>query len=621
MLKFAKFIGANTDFSTAQAYLFPRVLIEEPGAPVFGLLVSGEGEDIFIYVRQRILNLEDSFSAPFERVTEKLHELGETIKAELPQVEDLKFTLFCTKDNVFYVYQHGNNIVELLRGGVSNPVFQDVNSQEKVISGFLQTGDRILILSSKTGEVNWTKEIFEQVFRLPVDDIDDAEMIFAASELKSENQEDLAGVKNIEPVAFILIENPTPHGEPVINIPQASGGRLPKINFKFKVPSFNLFLYLHRVSRRLFAVLRRTNKKLLAVILILTLLLIIGGSVYLFLQGRGLQKNQRLNNLVTSIEKDLGDAGSLKDSDAKQAAEKISQAKSKLSEAAGLSKDDSKIAELSGKIEEKEAEVLKIYKNFNLELFMSLDLIKEKFNAERFSFSVDRILVMDTNEKSVISIDTELKTTSIIAGRQQLGDVRMVSLNGSHGFSYSGDKGIVHVDVDTRKASVVAKPDPEWGNIADIFGFSGNVYVLDTGKNQIWKYAPTENGFSEKQEYLKSSTAIGLGKKLVIDYSVWVLTSEPEIYKFTAGNEDYFALSGLNEPLAQIDNIFVPEELDSIFILDKSTNRILVTKKNGEYLAQYISPEFSKVSDFFIDETQKLIYLLIENKIYTTPLR
>ncbi len=41
MLKFAKFIGANTDFSTAQAFLFPRVPTEAPEEPIFGLVVSG----------------------------------------------------------------------------------------------------------------------------------------------------------------------------------------------------------------------------------------------------------------------------------------------------------------------------------------------------------------------------------------------------------------------------------------------------------------------------------------------------------------------------------------------------------------------------------------------------
>lgn len=451
MLKFAKFIGANTDFSTAQAYLFPRVLSEGAGVPVFGLLISGEGDDVFIGVRQKILNLEEVFDAPFERATEKLHEIGELIKSELDQIENLKFTLFCTKDNVFYAYQFGNNFVELLRAGEFNPIFQDPGTQEKVISGFLQPGDRVLILSAKPTEKNWEREVLEQVFRLPIDDIDDAEVIFASNELKSESQEDLAGVKNIEPVAFILVNNPLPEGqerEEPINFK----ANLPKINVKFKMPNFNLWLTLHRLSRRLFALIRRTNKKLLIGILVLLLISIISLSVYLFNQSRNFQKNQRVGNLVSSIDKDLNEATGLKDSDFKQAGEKIAQAKLKLEEVKGLEKDASKIKELSEKVDEKEAEVLKIYKNFNLDLFISLDLIKQKFNTERMSFSVDTILLLDSNEKSLISVDTKLKTTSIIAGRQQLGQASIASLNGSNAFVYSPDKGIISVDADTRKS-------------------------------------------------------------------------------------------------------------------------------------------------------------------------
>lgn len=649
MLKFAKFIGANTDFSTAQAFLFPRVLNQDPEKEVFGLVISTEGEDIFVYVRQKILNLEENFSSPFERVTEKLHELGEVLKSEFDKVENLRFTLFCAKESTFYVYQFGNkyspvpdgtghslrsddlNYVEILRDSKISPVLSDSSLQEKVNSGFIRPGDRILILSAKpsrnaahneegrSGENKWSPEVIEQVLTLPIDDIDDAESIFAQDELKLEHQEDFAGVKNIEPVAFILIENQVQKEDGTFEDPVVLPK--PRINFKIKFPSFNIWISLHRLSRRFFALIRRTSKKLLAAIGILIFLLSVAGGGYLFWQNKTSSANMRFNNLISSVETSLTEAGNLKDSDPKQAAQKIAQAKLRLSEAQGLDSENSRISEFINKLAEKEAEVLKIYKGFSLELFMSLDLIKQTFRTEAMSFSVGRILLLDPGDKSLVAIDTQLKTSSILAGPQQLGNAKLASLNGSHVFVYSSDKGIVHIDTDTKKASIIATPDPEWGDIKDIFGFGSNIYALDTGKSKIWKYAPTENGYSGKLEYLRSDTDLGLGKKLVIDYSVWVLTSEPDILKFTAGNSDFYAMSGLNEPLTNIDGLFVPEELDSVFILDKSTNRILVTKKNGEYLAQYINPEFGKTSDFFVDEEQKLIYLLIENKIYRTPLR
>lgn len=626
MIKLNKFIGANTDFSTAQAYIFPKIITHEEGEALFGLVITGDGEDVFIYVRQKILSLEDVFLKPFERATEKLHEIGELLKTSLSKVENLKFSLFCTKNNVFYAYQYGNNIVELLRSGKKSSVFADPSFQEKVISGFLQPGDKILVLSAKRGEINWDSSKTDQVFSLKEEEILDAEVIFEdKSEAKSEHESEPSGVKNIAPVAFLIIENKNP--EEVLDKNQnknsISFGQIPtpKLAIKFKMPSFNLWIYLHRISRRLFGFTRIINKKLLiGIILIILIGGLIGGG-YLVYTGMGIQKNQRVANLILAIEKDLNEASSLKDTDQKQAADKITLAKGRFSEAIGLQKDNPKLLELQGKIDEKETEVLRIYKNISLDLFMSLDLIKDGFLGERLSYSVGEILLLDANEKSLVTVDTKLKTTSIIAGKQQLGNVKFASLNGSHAYSYSQDKGIIHVDIDTRKASVVSEPDPELGNIEDLFGFSGNVYALDTGKNQIWKYAPTENGYAGKQQYLKDQTNISLGKKLIIDYSVWVLTSEPNILKFTAGGSDFYAMSGLFEPITQIDNFYVPEDLESVFVLDKSTNRILVTKKNGEYQATYTSPEFSKISDFFVEPEQKLIYLLIENKIYTTPLR
>lgn len=623
MLKFAKFVGANTDFATAQSFLFPRILPEEGSEPVFGLVISCEGEDVFAYVKGKILNLEEKFSTVFDSVTEKLHELGGILKLEFKEVENLKFSLFLVKSNVFYIFQFGNNIIELDREGKLTSVISDSSLQEKVISGFLQPGDRILILSSKSGEINWREEVVEQVLQLPLGAVDDVEMIFAQDELKMEKQQDLAGVKNIEPVAFILIENElAKEASTLETVPQIPK---PRINFKVKLPQFNIWLFFHRFSRQFFGLIRRMNRKVILGLGVLILVLIVGGGSFLFWQNRNSQRNVRFNNLIGSIENDLNEALSLKDTDSKQASEKITQAKSKLNEVEGLDKDSPRLKELKAKIEEKEAQVLRIYKNFGLELFMSLELIKQSFQTQRMSFSVGKILLLDTSEKSLVSIDTRLKTPDILAGSQQLGEAKLASINGSHAFAYSPDKGIVHIDIDTNKASIVSKPDESWGSIQDIFGFGSNIYALDSGNppagGMIWKYSPTLSGYSDKQQYLRSEVNLNLGKRLVIDYSVWVLTSEPDIVKFTAGNKDFYALSGLNEPLTQIDGIFVTEDLDSVFILDKSKNRILATKKNGEYLAQYLNDNFRKVDDFFVDEESKFIYLLIENKIFKTPLR
>lgn len=632
MLKIAKFVGANTDFSTAQAFIFPRIYLEGSTEAVFGLVISGEGEDVFIKVKQKILDLEEDFAAPFDRLTDKLHELLERLKQEFRGLENLKITLFSAKENLFYVLQYGNNVVEILRDGNRASVIPGELPQEKIISGFLKPGDKILVLSAKGNDDRWSQDAISQSFNLPIENIQDAEVIFAQNEQKVEQSDELSGIKQIIPVAFILIENkqslPSGQipGEKKTEIPDISAStkpafNLPKPQLKINFSFGSVALIFRKIIRQGFGVLRQINKKLLIALILIFLITVISTGGYLYYQARQRARNARVDNLIILISDNLNQARALKETDLKSAQDQISKARAQLKELEGLDPKNPRVVETKNNTDNAIAEILRIYKNFDLTLFLSLDLIKQNFHTQRLSFSVNKILLLDGAEKSLVSINTTDKTPDIIAGRQQLGDAQIASINGSDAFVYSSDKGIVHIDLDNNKASVVSAPDEGWGQIKDIFGFSGNVYALDVGKNMLWKYAPTQSGYSQKQAYLKSDVNLSFGKKMVIDYSVWVLTGEPDVLRFTAGNSDFYAISGVDQPVTQIDGIYVPEELDSVFLLDKLNSRILVTKKSGEYLAQYEKPEFSKVDDFFVDEEGKLIYLLIENKIYTTPLR
>lgn len=620
MLKFAKFIGANTDFATAQAFLFPRAYSEGSNNPVFGLLISGEGEDIFVFIRQKILSLEENFDAPFERITDKLHGLLETLKTEFAKVENLKLTLFCARENLFYVLQLGDNLVEILSEGKRSAILQNDSPQEKIVSGFIKPGDRILVLSSKAESGSWRQEVISEVFAAPFQAVPDAEVIFAQDELATLGEEALAGVKNIQPVAFILIENEI-EGNTTIPVQINSEHAQPKKKFKLKIDFSGIFLSLRKIIRQGFGLLRHVNIKILIAVIIIFVISLVSLGGYLYFKSKESEKNTRRDNLITLIDSGLNQAGSVKDTDQKAAIEKVKKSGEKLKELESLDPKNPRVLDTRHKFDEKSAEIMKIYNNFDLELFMSLDLVKESFQTKRMSFSVGKILVLDDNEKSLVSIGIDLKSPDILAGRTQLGDAKLASINGSNVFTYSPDKGLMHVDLDSEKVTAVSSPDAGWGEIKDIFAFSSNIYVLDSGKNMIWKYAPIQSGFSQKQEYLKGKADLSGGKRLMIDYSVWVLTSQPDILKFTAGNSDYFALSGLEEPLTQIDGLYVTEDLDSVFILDKLNKRILVTRKNGEYLAQYVKDDLGKVDDFFVDEEEKSIYLLIENKIYKIALK
>jgi hypothetical protein len=255
--------------------------------------------------------------------------------------------------------------------------------------------------------------------------------------------------------------------------------------------------------------------------------------------------------------------------------------------------------------------------------FLDLDLVKKGFSATSMSLSDDKLLLLDLSTKTLVLIDLSKKSNQILAGRDQLGDATLISLNGSLAFSYSLDKGIVRVDSGNLKVTTVAKPDKELGKVSDIYAFGGNVYVLDSLSNQIWKYVPTESGYSDKRKYLEEGVKVDFAgsKRMQIESSVYILGQNGEISRFTKGSPDNLSIGGLDKGIKDPKNIFVSSETDNLYVLDSGNSRLVVLSKTGEYKAQYLGDRFSSATDLVVDEIGKEVYILDGSKIYQIELK
>jgi hypothetical protein len=238
------------------------------------------------------------------------------------------------------------------------------------------------------------------------------------------------------------------------------------------------------------------------------------------------------------------------------------------------------------------------------------------------SLNSGELLLLDTNQKSLVEISLSQKTNQVLAGSQQLGNVTEASVNGDFAFAYSQDKGVVKVDSQSLKTTVAAKPDSDWGEIKDVVGFGGNFYLLDNIKNQIWKYTPTDSGYSDKIPYLKSDTKVDFStaKRMLIDSSVWVLHSDNNIDRFTEGSPDSFSVGGLDKPIENISAFFVSSDTDNLYLLDSTNSRLVVLTKSGQYVSQLTGDKFKDAQDLVVDEPAKKVYLLENNKIYQISL-
>lgn len=161
-----------------------------------------------------------------------------------------------------------------------------------------------------------------------------------------------------------------------------------------------------------------------------------------------------------------------------------------------------------------------------------------------------------------------------------------------------------------------------WSDAAGLGIYSQNVYLLDKKSSKVIKFVPQEKGYTNSNYFAqKVSPNLANAASMTIDTSVWILLSDGTVLKFTRGKPDAFSLSGLDTPLSNPTKIFTNTETKALYILDKGNSRVVVFEKNGAYKAQYQADVASRAKDFDVQETNKKIFLLVEDTVFAIEMQ
>lgn len=593
MLKTAKVVGLNSDNEAALA------LISSGGdsSTFFFAVALCSLEDAFTKVRQALFEAESEFTSSSQSLSERLLTVFTSIKNLLPEAEKLEVILATVDEDesgtVLYLMESGESLTAtLLREG--NQTDLGKVSQGEVVSGILQEGDRI-IMSTKS-LIDFLGKDFSKLAAVPLESFED---------------EVLAHLPEAEvyPMAAIAVEKERVITEDAEAAPLSS-----------KLTSDSRRISVKEAVQSLGRILPR-SKKGLALIAIPLLVLGLLGFFLTYQKQQSDIKVRLLQSNLDQVSQFLSQAKLLKDTEPQQAIAKLIEADNILSQVLKSQPQHTLAVDLQKQIKDTQPEIFKIYEVADLSLWLELSLIKPELTSDHLSLSLGKILFLDENKKVAVTVSLENKSPQTLAGEEKLGEALLASLNGDLVWIYSKDKGMVRISGEEVKSMI--KSDTEWGSVLDIVGFANNLYVLDSGKNQIWKYLPIVSGYAEKREYFKSEVKTDLSSalKMHIDSSIWILKRGGELLKFTQGSPDFFAFSGLDKPVSDPKSFFVSDKTENLYLLDSGNSRLLVLDKKGVYKAQYTSDKFKDFIDLVVDETGKKVYLLDGNKIFSLDLR
>ena len=237
----------------------------------------------------------------------------------------------------------------------------------------------------------------------------------------------------------------------------------------------------------------------------------------------------------------------------------------------------------------------------------NIQLVRSGFVGERLSWVKEKkFMAMDSSLGIVTSVTTTNKNISVVAGKGEgmgwidaISDGTKVLILSSKGVSVD-DKNVGGIVFDMAVSKPVA-----------LGRFGSNVYVLDGGNKEIYKYGAISDGYGDRTRWLKQDQSISVNPvDMAMDTDVWVLGDDGKVEKYRRGAKEQFLLNGMPEG-TKATRIALQQEGDSLAVLDKTAGTVIVcSKETGSCSQQLKSDKLKSAGDIEYDDEGNLLVLV-----------
>lgn len=219
----------------------------------------------------------------------------------------------------------------------------------------------------------------------------------------------------------------------------------------------------------------------------------------------------------------------------------------------------------------------------------------------------EELVVINLESKEVSNIDLpedRVRAIGIAAGRTSV----IIMLQ---------DRSLLAANLESGDVSNLSLGGAEASGVTDILTYASRLYVLDAGAEQIWRHQSASGGFGTGGKYLQaSSESLTDAVSLAIDSNVYVLKANGTVVRYYSGGQDGFALSPIDPPLTNGNQIWADVDNDYVVIADEDGKRVAVFTKEGRLVGQYKSSVFKGPTDIVADPETKKLYVVDGNKVY-----
>jgi hypothetical protein len=119
-----------------------------------------------------------------------------------------------------------------------------------------------------------------------------------------------------------------------------------------------------------------------------------------------------------------------------------------------------------------------------------------------------------------------------------------------------------------------------------VTAYAGNLYVLDPGAGEVWRYLPAASGFDSERAGLRGGIDLTQASALAVDGDVYVLAGGT-LRRFAGGKEQAPLLQGIDKPPDSPVGLVEDTTRGLLYVADRSQQRIVVGDKSGPFVRQF----------------------------------
>lgn len=249
-----------------------------------------------------------------------------------------------------------------------------------------------------------------------------------------------------------------------------------------------------------------------------------------------------------------------------------------------------------------------------LQVAFDLSSFQENFLGKKIHSFDKKIYVLESNQKEILEIDSTQNTHRIIPAPSEALirdfaalDNRLILLS----------DGLWQIDLDSLEKKQL-KTQGESDQEATLLAVYENYfYLFNPSKRNIYRFTETNDGLSEAIGWLVDKQGLDFTsiQDMAVDGDLWLSDNTGKILRYSRGYQSDFQIQGLAEAPSDTLEIEAKPESETLLAFDKAAKRLLIFRKNGEFLSQIRSNELAAVTDVSL-VSEQLAYALSGSILY-----